>query len=136
MAEEQQNVSMTCTAIGKPRPKITWSKAVDRFPDGKAVVRNGQVTLYNVTRKERGVYICKAENILGRSADTILLMIFSPLRFKVLPPKQPILIIGSNVRLTCLAESDLKTAVTWRKNGETSCDGSHATSVCELELCT
>ena len=120
MAEEQQNVSMTCTAIGKPRPKITWSKAVDRFPDGKAVVRNGQVTLYNVTRKEGGVYICKAENILGTSADTVQLMIFSPLRFKVLPPKQLTPTMGSNVRLTCLAESDLKPTVTWRKNGETS----------------
>ena len=73
-----------------------------------------------MTRKEGGVYICKAENILGTAADTVLLMIFSPLRFKVLPPKQLTPTMGSNVQLTCLAESDLKTTVTWRKNGETS----------------
>ena len=120
MAEEQQNVSMTCTAIGKPRTKITWSKAVDRFPDGKAVVRNGQVTLYNVTRKEGGVYICKAENILGTSADTVLLMIFSRLQFKFLPPKILTPILGSTVRLPCLEESDLRPTVTWTKNDQTT----------------
>ena len=41
MAEEKQNVSVTCTATGQPHPSITWSKAFDSLPKDKAVVKNG-----------------------------------------------------------------------------------------------
>ena len=120
MSEEQQNVTITCTANGEPAPRITWSKAVDKFPYSRAVKRKGELALYNVTRNDGGVYICKAENILGTSADTVLLVIFSRLQFKFIPPKILTPILGSTVRLPCLAESDLRPTVTWIKNDQSS----------------
>ena len=78
---------MTCTVTGQPRPRITWSKSVDSLLENRAVEKNGQLTLYNVTRKDGGVYLCKGENILGKSTDTDQLMIFSRLQFKFIPPK-------------------------------------------------
>ena len=66
---------------------------------------NEALTIYNVTKKDRGTYICKAENILGSVSDMVLLMVFSPLRFKVLPPREVTPVIGSTLRLPCLAES-------------------------------
>jgi len=47
-------------------------------------------------------------------------MVFSPLRFRVLPPTEltPVS-FGSSVRLACVAESDLKTTITWTKDGAT-----------------
>ena len=47
-------------------------------------------------------------------------MVFSPLRFRVLPPTEltPVS-FGSSVRLPCVAESDLKTTITWTKDGAT-----------------
>ena len=120
MVEEQQDVTMTCTVTGQPRPRITWSKSVDSLPENIAVEENGQLTLYNVTRKDAGVYLCKAENILGKSTDTVLLMIFSRLQFKFIPPKILTPILGSTVRLPCWAESDLRPTVAWKKNGQTS----------------
>ena len=76
--------------------------------------------IYSVTIKDGGTYICKAENILGLKTDTAQLTVFSPLRFKVRPPQQVTPVIGSTLRLPCLAESDLSPTTNWRKEGKSS----------------
>ena len=86
MAEEKQNITIACTATGQPLPSITWSRAVGSLPEDKTEVMNGSLTIYSVTRKDAGIYICKAENILGSAIDTAQLMIFSRLQFKLRPP--------------------------------------------------
>ena len=118
MAEEKQNVTIACNATGQPQPSITWSKAFGSLPKEKAAVKNGALTIYHVAKNDGGIYMCKAENILGRATSTVLVMVFSPLRFKVRPPHEVTPLSGSNVRLPCLAESDLKPTVTWKKEGK------------------
>ena len=120
MVEEKQNITIACTATGQPQPNITWSRAVGILPEGKTDVRNGVLNISNLTRKDGGIYICKAENFLGSVTDTALLMIFSPLRFKVRPPKVLTPFISSTVRLPCVAESDLRPTITWTKDGKSS----------------
>ena len=90
------------------------------MPKGRNKVMNEALTIYDMVKKDGGTYICKAENILGSAAKTAQLMVFSPLRFRVLPPIEltPVS-FGSIVRLPCVAESDLKTTITWTKNGTT-----------------
>ena len=48
-------------------------------------------------------------------------MVFSRLKFKVRPPQEvsPVR-FGSTVRLPCMAESDLRTSITWSKKGNSS----------------
>ena len=120
MAEEKRNVSITCRATGQPLPTITWSKAVGNVPEKRTEVKNGNLTIYSLTKNDGGTYICKAENILGSATDTTQLMIFPPLRFKVSPPQEVTPVIGSSVRLPCVAESDLRTTITWTKDGMSS----------------
>jgi len=121
MAEENQNVSITCNVTGWPFPHITWSKSVGRLPEDRNEVMNGTLTIYSVTRNESGIYICKAENILGSVTDAALLMIFSPLKFKVRPPLEVTpYAFGSSVHLPCVAESDLRTTIAWTKDGKSS----------------
>ena len=88
MAEEKQNVTIACTATGQPSPKTTWSKAVGSLPGGRIKIRDGTMKIYSVTKKDGGIYICKAVNILGSVTDTAQLIVYSPLRFKVRPPQQ------------------------------------------------
>ena len=118
MAEEKQNVTITCTASGQPLASITWSKAVGGLPEDRTEVENGTLTIYSVTRNDGGTYICKAENILGSATDTAQLMIFSRLQFKVRPPQELTPVISSSVHLPCVAESDLKPTITWTKDGK------------------
>ena len=119
MAEEGQNVIIACSVTGQPQPKVTWSKAIGSLPD-RTPVENGALKIQNVSRKDGGIYICKAENILGAEVKTALLVIFSPLRFMVRPPKQLTAVIGFPVRIPCVGESDLRPSVTWMKDGKPS----------------
>jgi len=121
MAEEKQNVTIACTATGQPQPSITWSKLVGVLPKNRTDVKKGVLKVYEVTRKDAGIYICKGENILGSETATAQLMVFSPLQFKVLPPQEVTPAqFGSTVRLPCIAESDLRTTITWTKDGKST----------------
>ena len=117
MAEEKQNVAIACTAISQPSPKITWSKAVGSLSGGRFKVQDGILKIYSVTKRDGGVYICKAENILGSASETAQLTVFSPLRFKVRPPQEVTPVIGSTLRLQCVAESELSTTLAWAMDG-------------------
>ena len=117
MAEEKQNVTIACTATGQPSPKITWSKAVGTLPGDRIKVQDGTMKIYSVIKKNGGIYICKAENILGSATATTLVMVFSPLQFKVLPPQEVTPVIGSTLRLPCVAESELSTTLAWTMIG-------------------
>ena len=117
MAEEQQNVTMACTASGQPSPKITWSKAVGSLPGDRIKVQGGTMKIYSVIKKDGGTYICKAENILGSALATAQLTVFSPLRFKVRPPQEVTPVIGLTLRLPCVPGSELSTTLTWTMDG-------------------
>ena len=126
LAGEKQNVSVVWTATGQPQPDITWFKgrfkADGALPPGRnGVTVDGALTIFNVEKKGRETYVCKAENILGAASDMTQLMVFSPLRFKMnlLQGVTPAL-FGSTVRLPCVVESDLKTTIIWSKNGRSS----------------
>ena len=80
-------------------------------------MQDGTLKIFKVTRKDGGIYICKAENILGSVTDTAQLIVYSPLRFRVLPPQQVTPVIGLTLRLPCVAESELSTTISWLKNG-------------------
>ena len=120
IAEEKQSIRIACSANGQPRPTIKWSKAVGDVPEERTEMMNGNLTIHSVTKNDGGTYICKAENMLGSATDTAQLMIFPPLRFKVSPPQEVTPMIGSNLRLPCVAESDLRTTITWTKEGMSS----------------
>jgi len=119
VAEEGQSITIACRATGQPLPTITWSKSIGSLPERKAV-NNGVLKINNVSRKDGGILICKAENILGTAVTTMQLMIFSRLQFKVRPSAQLTAEIGFPLRLPCAAKSDLKPTVTWMKDGKPS----------------
>ena len=123
MAEEKQNVTIACTATGQPQPSNTWSKSVGSLPKARTKVKNGALTIYEVSRKDGGTYICKVENILGSATGIAQLMVFSRLRFKVRPPQEVTPVIGSTVHLSCVVESDLRPSIKWAKDSKTSLPG-------------
>ena len=119
IAEEEQTTTIACNATGQPQPTITWSKSIGSLPS-TTTVKNGVMKMNNVLRRDGGVYKCKAENILGVAENTVQMMIFSRLQFKVRPSVQLTAVIGFPVSLPCVAESDLKPIVTWMKDGKPS----------------
>ena len=119
MAEEGQNINISCSATGQPPPIITWSKSIGDLPVG-AVVSSTALKINNVKNQDGGTYVCRAKNILGNVQGTAQLMVFSRLRFKVRPPMETTPKLGYPVRLPCVTESKLSTTVTWLKDGNPS----------------
>ena len=119
-AEEGKNVTIACTATGQPQPSVTWTKAFGSLPKGRTEVLSEKLKIYNVTKEDRGTYICKAKNILRSARDSAQLTTVSCLRFKVCPPQELTPVIGYAIRLPCLPESDLRPTITWLKNGKPS----------------
>ena len=119
-AQWGKNVTIACTATGQPQPSITWSKAVGSLPKDRTEVMKGNLTINKVTKKDWGTYVCEAENMLGSTTASAQLTIFSRLRFKVRPPHEVTPVIGLTVRLPCVAESDLRTTISWIKDGKSS----------------
>ena len=118
--QEEQNVTIACTVTGQPQPSITWSKPFGGLPKDRTEIMQGNLTIYKVEKKDRGTYICKAQNILGSTTALAQLTVFSRLRFKVRPPEEVTPTIGSTVRLPCLAESNLRPTINWTKDGKSS----------------
>ena len=120
MAEEKQNVTIACNAVGQPRPSITWSKSVGSLPKDRTEVRNGTLKIYSLARKDSGILICKAENTLGSATVNAHLMVFTALKFKVRPPQEVTPHAPDSLYVPCTAESDLRTTITWTKDGMSS----------------
>ena len=118
--QERQNITISCTGTGQPLPSLTWFKAVGGLPKDRTEVMQGNLTIYKVEKKDRGTYICKAENILGLTTALAQLTVFFRLGFKVRPPKEVAPVIGSTVLLPCMVESDLRPIITWTKDGKSS----------------
>ena len=119
--QEKQNVTIACIATGQPQPSITWSKPFGGLPNDRTEIMQRNLTIYKVEKKDRGTYICKAENILGATTALAQLTVVSRLQFKVRPPQEVTPgKFGSTVRLPCVAESDLRPTITWTKDGKSS----------------
>ena len=119
MAEEGQNINISCSATGQPQPIITWSKSIGDLPVG-AVVSSTALKVNDVKKQDGGTYVCRAKNILGTVQGTAQLMVFSRLRFKARPPLETTPKLGYPVRFPCVTESELSTTVTWLKDGNPS----------------
>ena len=93
MAEEGQNVTITCSAKGQPEPSITWTITIGNLPN-TAVVKKQALEILNVKKQDRGTYICKAKNVLGAAERLIQMIVFPRMRFFIRPPKELTPIIG------------------------------------------
>ncbi|XP_076252429.1 interference hedgehog-like isoform X2 [Rhynchophorus ferrugineus] len=62
---------LSCSAVGKPIPKITWSKKQSHLPASRAEVSGGLI-IKNVTSHDDGVYVCTHSNEHGTLSHEII----------------------------------------------------------------
>ena len=102
---------MVCETSGQPRPNVVWSNTVGDWPKGRSEANEGNLTIYNLQVNDRGIYICKAENMMGLTTALAQLMVFPRTKFKLRPPEEVAALIGLSFHLDCVAESDLRTII-------------------------
>ena len=64
--KEKQKVTLPCKATGFPPPAITWYKDGDVIEEERKQFKKRNLEIKEIQFKDRGIYICTAENLLGR----------------------------------------------------------------------
>ena len=58
--------SLQCEVKGNPVPQVTWLKENSSLPSDKRIMQSrGGLVIKDVMSQDRGVYSCRAKNILG-----------------------------------------------------------------------
>ncbi|XP_078354327.1 uncharacterized protein LOC144638916 [Oculina patagonica] len=106
---ESTSVSLFCNATAYPpdlTPHISWTKLGD---NNKVLPPGEQLVLKNVSRHDKGTYMCKAENVIGfpDTAVAVLNVLHKPYDTK-LEASVPdnVGVINSSIILTCSANAN------------------------------
>ena len=60
-----ERLILPCSARGTPIPDITWSKVGGVLPPGRSQQNDKHVTIESVKFSDRGMYVCRASNMIG-----------------------------------------------------------------------
>ncbi|XP_068686311.1 cell adhesion molecule-related/down-regulated by oncogenes-like isoform X2 [Montipora foliosa] len=111
---ENETITLYCKSSGNPSPNIFWTK------DGNdSVLHEGSnYTLKNITREQAGIYLCIAQNGIGRNASaSIPVTVNYPPSIEIGPNDQTAL-EGSAIFFQCIASGSPIPNITWFKLGD------------------
>ncbi|XP_039278526.1 opioid-binding protein/cell adhesion molecule homolog isoform X3 [Nilaparvata lugens] len=113
IVQKGSSITLTCTASGSPPPKITFTKKT-RHGSQEDPLDGPTLTLESVTRKNSGLYQCRAENEQGFDTQSIEVHVhFKP---EVEAVKDFVNIDeGYDAELLCIVHSEPKAEVEWYK---------------------
>ncbi|KAM7048288.1 ADAMTS-like protein 3 isoform 1-T1 [Molossus nigricans] len=72
------NVTIQCPVRGVPRPTVRWVKRGGSLSDDVSLLSDGSLLLRNVSLENKGSYVCRASNALGKAAATSVLHLLEP----------------------------------------------------------
>ncbi|XP_059534365.1 ADAMTS-like protein 3 isoform X2 [Myotis daubentonii] len=72
------DVTIQCPVRGVPRPTVSWVKRGGPLGDNISVLPNGSLLLQNVSRQNKGTYVCRVSSALGKAAATSVLHLLEP----------------------------------------------------------
>ncbi|XP_030641492.1 carcinoembryonic antigen-related cell adhesion molecule 1 [Chanos chanos] len=119
---KNMNFSLMCHVTG-PVDSIQWMKnGTDLYPDDRISLSNHNRTLTfrPVTRSDEGVFRCVAINAVSNSSspDYTLTVNYGPSDLKMtVEPQWPLHISGTNITLSCSAQSVPPAMYYWTLNG-------------------
>ena len=116
VAEVGENVRLQCKATGLPIPTITWRRAFGSLPKGKTSATDGNLTIRNIAKTDKGDYVCSAKNFLGQDFVVAQLIVIDRLTFTLTPPRKVTVTQSSNLLLNCAAQGN--TEITWKRTGK------------------
>lgn len=106
-----------CSAIGTPVPTITWQKINGALPTKRTEMFPGGLRIFNVTKEDDGIYVCKHANTKGLITHNITL------KYREVPSiteglKNTNMSEGESMDLECIVEGIPLPKVSWLLNGK------------------
>ena len=65
-----ETLILNCSTTGDPQPVISWKKQGGQLPFGRSQQINGDLVIRDISRSDRGNYICMATNAGVFKAET------------------------------------------------------------------
>ena len=114
---EGRNVTIMCNVTANHKPGgIIWKKSDGILSSARTFVREGNITILNVTTQDNGSYVCTATNPCSTKSSSVLLRVYSALKFVIKPPSNVTVMAYKAVILRCSASSDLMPTILWTYN--------------------
>ena len=114
---EGRNVTIMYNVTANHKPGgIIWKKSDGILSSARTFVREGNITILNVTTQDNGSYVCTATNPCSTKSSSVLLRVYSALKFVIKPPSNVTVMAYKAVILRCSASSDLMPTILWTYN--------------------
>ena len=78
MVSVSERVELPCNTSGTPPPTVTWTRDRRRinYRDDRFTQRDdGTLVIQNIEDRDQGVYVCTAENAVGKDSQSRLLRV-------------------------------------------------------------
>ena len=113
---EGENFTLTCAAMGYPKPSISWKKLASTLDTRRLIVTSENFTMKTSQVADSGTYSCKAENAINFVTALASVIVVPKPRFSASAPKNVTFLVGEPFILHCQAESaNFPVVVTWSR---------------------
>ena len=114
--EKGNNITLpTCHVVSFPPAVVTWYKVHGELVQTRAVLKDGQLSIFKAQKKDSGLYKCQASNNLGQDSAVTQLVVVQLPHFTVSPPSMLKVSKNQNITVPCQAIGDPPPKVTWMK---------------------
>eukprot|EP00794_Sanderia_malayensis_P003344 gene3344-3833_t len=103
-----QSARVNCLATGEPYPKVAWYSLLDLNSTNPAQrgLRDGNISLERVTKKDQGIYVCEATSVIGKATASFELVVtatcrLSYVRYADVSPRKSFHVEKQQVRFSC-----------------------------------
>ncbi|KAK6632671.1 hypothetical protein RUM43_013441 [Polyplax serrata] len=112
-----EEVQFQCKVEGEPFPTVLWRRDDGKMPTGRAqITRDRSLLITHVSPEDEGIYICDAENVVGKITARASLTVHSPPIFIKKPQNQKVGLNGI-ATFECVAKGNPPPSVFWTKEG-------------------
>ncbi|XP_014664691.1 PREDICTED: lachesin-like [Priapulus caudatus] len=119
---ENQTVVLTCSATGFPPPTLYWQKEDQSLlPTGESQHWNSTMIIDRITKEDRGIYVCVADNQVG-DGDRRPVKVKVEFPPRIIIPKTRVgqaVNYGLNAELECIVEGFPAPVIQWFKDDKT-----------------
>ena len=103
----------TCSATGQPHPVITWNKSEGNLPQSRAIIRDAELKILNVSVHDSGLYVCTGTNAVGSNSSAAKLNV---VKLSTDVSSSLLVYTGQNKTLLCPVPANPHTGVLWMYN--------------------
>lgn len=113
--KEKEKVTLPCKAVGFPQPIITWYKNNGLIDEGRKHFTEWNLEFQEIKFEDRGIYTCKAENLLGHAKLSVNVTVNVPPKFITRPKSFVKGVKNWDTVITCDIIGYPTPAITWTR---------------------